>query len=454
MDHSVSEKIKGFLKDRLPEATFRVWFEPLKLEIREGRIVFLVPNDFTREWLEENYRKFLEEAVHQAGFRGFSFALSQEEIPSQLSLPYDPVRVLGRGLSRRFTFEEFVVGDCNRLAYRVCRHLAENPRGQVLYLTAGSGLGKSHLSQAVGNDLLSRNRDIRVCYLTARDFTGRLIKALKGGQMEDFKERLWRSCHVLVLEEVHQIPPREFTQGELALALDYLYEEERAVVFTSTQRPHELGHLDPALRSRLAAGMVVRINPPEYETRKNIIRRKARKQGRDFPEEVVEYLARHLRGDIRQIESAVVGLIARAGILREEINLSLARELVAEILPPQGPDPASLVIELVCKNFRVSPEELLSRSRKKRISEPRQVAMFLLRKHTDSSLAAIGHRFQRDHATVLHAIRSVEKKMASSDRFRYQIEYLERELAERLDLEKNLPEGPSGPEETAGETSS
>ena len=443
-------KIKDILREKLPEPAFRVWIEPLSAEIKENTLVVLVPNDFTREWVEENYLDLLREAAREQGLSRVTFRVEEVSPPTQLTLPYEPARVLGRRLSRRFTFEEFVVGDCNRLAYRVCRRVTEDPRGQIVYLTAESGLGKSHLSQAVGNALLSEKKEVRVCYLTARDFTAGLIRALKGGQMDDFKDRLWRACDVLVLEEVHQLPPRDFTQGELALALDHLYEEEKAVVFTSVKKPHELSHLDSALRSRLSAGMVVRINPPDYETRRNIIRRKARRQGHEFPEEVVEFLARHLRGDIRQIESAVVGLIARASILREPVNLTLARELVAEILPPQGTDPFSLVIELVCRNFRVSPEELLSRSRKKRVSEPRQVAMFLLRKYTDQSLSAIGHRFNRDHATVLYAIQTVEKKMASSDRFRYQIEYLEKELEERFGFEEEAQQGrPQSPAKAA-----
>ncbi len=443
-------KIKDFLKERLPEPVFKVWIEPLSGEVRDRGLVILVPNEFTREWLEENYLALLREAALREGLSEVTFRVEESPPLCQLALPYEPARVLGRRLSRRFTFEEFVVGDCNRLAYKVCQKVTEEPRGQIVYLMAESGLGKSHLSQAVGNALLSQKHEVKVCYLTARDFTARLVRALKGGQMEDFKDRLWRNCDVLVLEEVHQIPPRDFTQGELALALDYLYEEEKAVVFTSVKKPHELTHLDSSLRSRLSAGMVVRINPPDYETRKNIIRRKARRQGQEFPEEVVEFLARHLRGDIRQIESAVVGLIARASILREPVTLTLARELVAEILPPQGPDMTSVVIELVCRNFKISPEELLSRSRKKRVSEPRQVAMFLLRKYTDASLSAIGNRFNRDHATVLYAIQTVEKKMASSDRFRYQIEYLEKELVERFGVgeEQALKSRQESPQKT------
>jgi len=253
-----------------------------------------------------------------------------------------------------------------------------------------------------------------------------------------------------VLDEVHKLPPRDFTQGELALALDHLYETEKAVVFTSLRRPHELSHLDSSLRSRLAAGVIVRINPPDYETRKNIIRRKAARQGRRLPEEVVEFLARRLRGDIRRIESAVVGLIARASLLREPITLTLARELVAEIAPPEGPDRAEIIIQTVCRAFQIDPEELVSRSRKRRVSEPRQVAMFFLRKFTSASLAAIGERFQRDHATVLYALQAVERKLASSDRFRYRLEYLEKELRESLHLEEDLEDREKGPEETPG----
>ncbi|RUM87989.1 MAG: chromosomal replication initiator protein DnaA [Thermodesulfatator sp.] len=446
---SLSQKVRNYLRERLPDSAFRVWIAPLRFEERASFLRVIFPNAFSREWVEENYRDILTEALQElAPERKIEWVVEEEQGPPvQMALPYEPTRVLGRKLSPRFTFEEFVVGDCNRLAYRVCRRVLEDPRGQIIYLTAESGLGKSHLSQALGHALLQEKENLRVCYLTARDFTTRLIQALKGGQMENFKEGLWRSCDVLMLDEVHRIPPREFTQGELALALDHLYEEEKVVVFTALRRPHELSHLDASLRSRLAAGMIVRINPPDYETRKNIIRRKAQRQGQRLPEEVVEFLARRLRGDIRRIESAVVGLIARASLLREPVSLTLARELVAEIAPPQDPDRVELIIQTVCRAFHVDPEELYSRSRKKRVSEPRQVAMFFLRKFTSQSLTAIGERFQRDHATVVYALHAVERKLASSDRFRYRLEYLEKELKECLHLEEDFQGGKEGPAE-------
>ncbi|QJA06542.1 chromosomal replication initiator protein DnaA [Thermosulfurimonas marina] len=449
---SLSEKIKDYLRERLPESAFRVWIRPLRLEEEGSRVRLVFPNTFSKEWVEENYGRLLAEALECLAPEKEAEWVVEEETPApvQLALPYEPARVLGRRLSPRFTFEEFVVGDCNRLAYRVCRRVVEDPRGQIVYLTAESGLGKSHLSQALGHALLKEKEGLRLCYLTARDFTTRLMQALRGGQMEEFKERLWRGCDVLVLDEIHQIPPRDFTQGELALALDHLYEEEKAVVFTSLRRPHELSHLDSSLRSRLSAGVIVRINPPDYETRKNIIRRKAARQGYRLPEEVVEFLARRLRGDIRRIESAVVGLIARASLLREPVTLQLARELVAEIAPPEGPDRTEIIIQAVCRAFHIDPEELRSSSRKKRISEPRQVAMFFLRKFTSKSLAAIGERFNRDHATVVYALQAVERKLVSSDRFRYRLEYLEKELRESLRLEEDLEDRPEGPEETPG----
>ncbi len=425
-------KVKGLLKERLPEPVFKVWIEPLNGLFSGERLVILVPNEFTKEWLVENYLHLVKEVLRDLGVEA-EVELKVRE-PSQefvqQYLPYEPTRTLGRRLSPRYTFEEFVVGDCNKLAYKVCRSVAEDPRGHIVYLTAESGLGKSHLSQAVGNAILSKKNSLKVCYLTARDFTSQLVQALRSGAVEEFKEKVWRSCDILMLEEVHQIPSKEFTQGELALALDYLYEEEKAVVFTSVKRPHELSHLDSSLRSRFSAGIIVRINPPDYETRKNIIRRKARGQGHEFPEEVVEFLARRLKGDIRRIESAVVGLIARASILREKVNLELAKELVSEMVPPSSCDLASTIIELVCRTFRVSREELSSRSRKKKVSEPRQVAMFLLRKFTGESLSSIGQRFNRDHATVVYALQSVERKLSSSASFRYQLEYLEKEIRE------------------------
>ncbi len=443
------EGILEIIKEKLPEASFRVWIKPLKfLGIEEKYLLVGCPNQFSLEWVRENYEDVFREALEKLGVSlRVKLLVSEEEIPRprQVELPYDPTRLVGRRLSQRFTFEEFVVGECNRLAYATCWALANQiPEHRIVYLCAGTGLGKSHLSQAVGNHLLFQNQKGRVCYLTAEDFTAHLLRALKNQRLDDFKEKLRRGCEILMLEEVHFLAGKEFTQKELSHTLDYLYDSGKIVVFTGNKPPQELSKLDEGLRSRFQAGAVIRINPPDYQTRLNILRRKAQKQGVVFSEEVLEYLARHLRGDIRQIESAVIGLVARSSLLREPVTLALAKELVQEISPPHSRVTKDFIVDLVCRHFKVSREELASRSRLRRITFPRQVAMYLCRRFTSESLEAIGKIFNRDHATVVYALNAVEKKIRHPGPVKYQVEYLCREIEEFLqeDLAKDTEEAP------------
>ncbi len=431
------ERLKLALKERLPEASYRVWIEPLRcLGLSEKKLVIACPNQFCLSWIKENYYEQLEAVLREQGLSLDIELVAVETPPPQVvqkDLPYDPTRLLGRKLSSRYTFEEFVVGDCNRLAYATCWNIAtEQSQGNIIYLCANTGLGKSHLSQAVGNYLLAQDRQERICYLTAQDFTAQLVRALRNNRLEDFKEKLHKGCDILMLEEVHFFSGKEFTQAELALTLDYLYDMGKTVIFTADRSPQEINKLDSSLKSRFSAGVLIRINPPDYKTRLNIIRRKANNQGVVFPEEVITFLAKHLRGDIRQIESAVIGLVARSSLLREPVNLELARELLQEIKPQEPSLTKEGILKLVCHYFQVTPEELCSKSRQRRISFPRQVAMYLCRRFTSESLQSIGRLFKRDHATVVYAINSVEKKLQRPSSVKYQIEYLCRELEERI----------------------
>ena len=446
--HTVWERIKKALRECLPEASYKVWIKPLKcVEIKEKTLFISCPNSFSLQWIKDHYLEIMKKIVREQGLSlRIALTVDQEKqlVKRQIDLPYDPTRLIGRRLSRRFVFEEFVVGECNQLAYATCWALANQETShRIVYLCAGPGLGKSHLSQAIGNHLLTQPKGGRICYLTAHDFTSHLVRALKNDRLDEFKEKLRQGCEVLMLEEVHFLEGKEFTQTELALTLDYLYDSGKVVVFTANRPPQEISKIDPSLRSRFQAGALIRINPPDYKTRLNIVRRKARSQGIELPEEVVEYLAQNLRGDIRQIESAVIGLVARSSLLREPITLSLAQELVQEIAPPQPEITTDFILDLVCRHFRVSREELASRSRARRITFPRQVAMYLCRQFTEESLQAIGKLFNRDHATVVYALNTVTQKISRPGPVKYQVEYLCREIEQYL--QPPVPKDQKGP---------
>ncbi|HFB83172.1 MAG TPA: chromosomal replication initiator protein DnaA [Thermodesulfatator sp.] len=421
------EEIKERLKNVISESGYRLWIEPLTIEAQgEGAVRFICPNRFMANWIAENYQEQIKKVVKELGGQDLLFQVREEEAEEkQLFLPYEPARLLGRRLCDRYTFDEFVVGDSNYYAYSACYSLAQgDPNSKILYLFSKTGLGKSHLSQAIGHHVLREKRDLRVCYLTAQDFTNQMVRAIKTNTIDRFKERFRQGCDILMLEEVHFLTGKDYTQAELALTLDYLFDDNKAVVFTSTAPPREIPKIQESLRSRLSAGLITSINPPDYQTRVKIIERKARRQKTVLSEEVIHYLATSLTGDIRQIEGAIVGLLTRASLLKHPVDLDLAREVVRELVGDRRDVTKEKIIELVCRYFQVSRDELRSPSRRRSVSYPRQMAMYLCRKFTGETLEAIGRMFNRDHATVVHALNTISRRSSKEAKTRYQLEYL------------------------------
>ncbi len=425
--------LKGKLKELLPQSIYKVWFSELNGYVKDDRLYIEVPNEFARAWLKENYEGLLQRLVSEAGFQGYEFYLSDKPRPEQMVIPYSPVEVVGRKISSRYTLSDFVVGRCNELAYKVCSRLVEDrPRGYFIYLYGNYGLGKTHLTQAVGNGLLNQGFN-RVHYFTAQDFLSYLLKYLKAGQIESFKEKIREGCDLLLLDGIHFLSGKEFTQSELSFLLDYLLDERKTVVLTSLRAPQELPDMDSSLRSRLNAGLLVKLNQPDLETRKKIIRFKARKEGYRFPAEVVDYLAKNLRGDIRQLESAVLGLIARASFLREPVNLQVAKELLSESFAErEGTSELNIIIEGVIKFYGITREDLFSSSRKKNLSLARQTVIYLLRNMAKKSLKEIAHLLNKEHSTVIYHLKNMEKRLNQNRAFRLQLELLIKDLSSEI----------------------
>ncbi|BAU22409.1 chromosomal replication initiator protein DnaA [Caldimicrobium thiodismutans] len=426
---------KERLKEELPQSIYKVWFSELNGFIKDASLFIEVPNEFAKSWLKENYEDLLQRLIKEANLQGFEFVVTEKPKAEQMVIPYNPVEVIGRRISPRYTLEDFVVGRCNELAYKVCSQLVENkPKGYFIYLYGNYGLGKTHLTQAVGNGLLKQGFN-RVHYFTAQDFLSCLLKYLRAGQIEAFKEKIRESCDLLLLDGIHFLSGKEYTQNELSFLLDYLLDERKTVILTSIGSPQELRDMDSSLKSRLNAGLMIRLNQPDFETRKKIIRFKARKEGYKFPSEVVDYLARNLRGDIRQIESAVIGLIARASFLKEQVCLQLAKELLTEISSErEGSQEMDLIIEGVVKFYGITKEDLFSPSRKKNLSLARQTVIYLLRHLAKKSLKDIAQMLKKEHSTVIYHLKSIEKRLNQNQAFKLQLQFLIKDLAPEIEL--------------------
>lgn len=289
-------------------------------------------------------------------------------------------------------------------------------------------MGKSHLSQAVGHQVLCTAPTERVYYTTAEDFSNEMVQSFKTGSINQFKTRYRDECDVLLLEDVQYLTGKERTQVELAHTLDLLYESGKRVVFSSACAPRDIPKLNPALRSRLSSGLVTTIDPPDFKTRLRILKKKSETSRTRIPLEVLRYLAAELTADIRQLECGLSSILARAALIGTRIDLKLAEEIVAAIRTNREQISIDRIKELICKEYALTIQELISKSRKRRIVKPRQIAMYLARAYTDAPLQEVGRSFNRYHATALYAIGAVEKGIREEPGFRQQVELLRRKL--------------------------
>ena len=438
------DEVKERLREKIPEGSFSIWIEPITCLREEDGLLELGGHDaFFCSWVREQYLPKIEAVLAEAGQRqtrvrfravGGESAAAVPDSASQLALPEVTRRSRTlRALHPRYTFDEFMVGQCNYLARQASEAIANGDVtfGNCLYIGAGTGLGKSHLSHAVAHHIIDTQPHARLHYLTAQQMTSELVRSLRNNAMEAFKRRFYEECDVLLLDDVHVLAGKNKTQEELAAVLDVLMESGKRVILTGAVPPKDIPNLDQRVRSRLSSALITRINMPDPSTRVRIIRHKAARQGLDLPEPLVEYLADHLHGDIRQIESAIIGIKAKAALSGTSPDLALVQEVLAGIVSEED---HLLTVETIrdflARQFKVSVQELTSRSRKRKVSFPRQVSMYLARKLTDQPLAEIGRAFNRDHSTVVHAIRVITEAVSRDATVRGQVEHLEKRLRE------------------------
>jgi chromosomal replication initiator protein len=292
-------------------------------------------------------------------------------------------------------------------------------------MNSGTGLGKSHLTQAVVHQVLRTAPSTRVQYLTAQQFSAEMVRNIRTNSMEQFSRKFINNCEILLVEDIHTLPGKTKTQQELNTILDYLLKSGTRVILTSALAPGKLTGIDSDFLSRMTSGLVTGIESPDYETRARIIRHKMQVHGLKADEGLVGFMAEHLRADIRRMESAVIGIKATACLRGVPPDLAMVREVVLGLTGGIMEEVTGEAIrDLIGCQFRVSVEELRSRSRKRSIAFPRQVGMYLTRKFTDQSLADIGSIYNRDHSTVLYAIKSITRDMAQQDSVRRQVEML------------------------------
>ena len=433
---------KEIIKEQLPEATYDLWINPLKAESGPGdEVVLSCPNPFALRWVQAHYLKLIQEHLATVSNRSLPVHLKlltapKRSLPSgprrQRSLPMVKERAGRRRFNRAFTFDQFVVGSSNRLAYQASRALARNDTfyNHILFLTSGPGLGKSHLSQAMGHYVTDATAGRQVLYLTAENFANEMVTALKSGQMSTFKERFRRDCDILLLEEVQFLSGKEKIQAEVCYTLDTLISQKKRLVFTSCYLPTEISQLSQELRSRLTGGLITPIGPPDFSTRVNILENKARNRGVQISAKILEYLAEYVDEDVRRLESAMDCLVARSTLLNEPFSLPMAQEVLQDLQAVENRLNTPDIQKIVGDFYGVGLAELLGRCRQKRLVQARRMALYFCRIYTEKTMVELGRLFQRSHASVVHALQTLERDRKTQPRLAEELQLLEEKLAQ------------------------
>ncbi|MBN2420446.1 MAG: chromosomal replication initiator protein DnaA [Deltaproteobacteria bacterium] len=438
------EELKRHIKGQLPDKSYSLWINPLSLiDEKEDSLVLGCPNKFSMNWIIDHYGSLFEKCLRELGKdHNITYKVATHvrkkkepdifENPPQLNIPNISTRKT-RGqfnFNREFTFDRFVVGDCNEFAYSASRAMASGGSCSydTLFMMANTGLGKSHLSQSIGHMLLENNPDVRAYYITAEDFVNEMIFALKTNRIDEFKNKYRRSCDVLMLEEVHFLSGKEKIQTELGYTLDALANDNKKLIFTSSLLPKDIPNMSRELSSRLTSGIITTLEKPDYNTRLMIIEKKASENNLMLSEEIVHFFAEKLTKDIRQIESALRCFKAKAELMKVKTDINLAKEVLKYYLTEQGTISLDTIKKIICKYYKIEQSILPSKSRKKIHAFPRNMYVYLSRNYSEATLEEIGKSINRNHSTIIYSSEVIEKKIKIDKKVKNQVDFLSQKI--------------------------
>jgi chromosomal replication initiator protein len=423
----VSERLRGSLN----ESTYRSWFSEVSgREAADGAFTLVCPNNFTREWIEDHFLGLISAAVRDVtGGEGRIHLAVDERArhnePRSESLDLLEARSQGAGLNPKYTFDLFVIGSSNRFAHAATLAVAEVPAQAYnpLFIYGGTGLGKTHLLQAVAHYVMEHSRHLSVRYVTSETFMNDFINSLRDKRIEGFKQR-YRNYDVLLIDDVQFFEHKERIQEEFFHTFNSLYEAGSQIVMSSDRPPREIATLEARLRSRFEWGLITDIQPPDLETRIAILRKKVKTDGIHIPDpQVLTFIASRISTNIRELEGGLTRVVAFSSLTGRAMTVELAQDVLREVFPQGEIAEVSIrrIQEAVSDRFGLSITELCSEKRSQNIAYPRQVAMYLSRELTDSSLPKIGKEFGgRDHTTVIHAYSKIDR-MIRADRSVYNL---------------------------------
>jgi chromosomal replication initiator protein len=426
------DEVSGRLREALNETTYATWFGAAEAgELEDDSFSIVVPNDFTREWIEGHFLGFLRAATADVLGRDVRVRLGVGEVVppmTELRGVPEPARAGGDGLGTnpKYTFDLFVIGSSNRFAHAAALAVAEAPAQAYnpLFIYGGTGLGKTHLLQAIGQYVSEHSRGLTTRYVTSETFMNDFINSLRDKRIEGFKQR-YRTYDVLLVDDIQFFEGKERIQEEFFHTFNSLYEAGRQIVISSDRPPKEIATLEERLRSRFEWGLITDIQPPDLETRIAILRKKVTTDGIAVTDpEVLTFIAGRVSTNIRELEGALTRVVAFSSLTGLSLTGELAEQVLRDLFPQGDPAPEVTIVriqETVSERFGLSVEELCSPRRSQAVAYPRQVAMYLSRELTDSSLPKIGKEFGgRDHTTVIHATGKITR-LISEDRSVYNL---------------------------------
>ncbi len=420
-------EVAGRLKGALNDSTYRTWFGEVEgMEVSDDTFVLAVPNDFTREWIEGHFLELIRAAVRDATGQQRRVQLTVAETGTVADTTQPPAqRISESGLNTKYTFDLFVIGSSNRFAHAAALAVAEAPAQAYnpLFIYGSTGLGKTHLLQAIAQYVMEHPGSMSVRYVTSESFVNDFINSLRDKRIEGFKQR-YRNYDLLLIDDVQFFEGKERFQEEFFHTFNSLYESGSQIVLSSDRPPKEIATLEARLRSRFEWGLITDIQPPDLETRIAILRKKVKTDGIHVADpQLLTFIASRISTNIRELEGALTRVVAFASLTGRPMTAELAQDVLKDVFP-QGEVPSVTIEhiqEVVCERFGLSLDELCSHKRSQNIVYPRQVAMYLSRELTDSSLPKIGKHFgDRDHTTVLHANTKITN-MIRADRTVYNL---------------------------------
>ncbi len=420
--------ILGRVSTIVNQQAFQTWFEPMKLSGYNGETMIIEgPNQFFIDWVAEHHIENIREAAKAVVNRdvvvefiapesqGRSFAAEIEK-PTARPSSTAAAAASDINLNSRYVFDEFVVGAGNRLTHAAAKAVAENPAlaYNPLFIYGGAGLGKTHLIQAIGHYVLKNHSLLKISYVSAENFMNELIHAIQSGSTLKFKKK-YRNIDILLIDDVHFLAGKESTQEEFFFTFNALHDANKQIVVTSDRPPKEIPTLQERLTSRFEWGLITDIQPPDLETRIAILRKKVRKECIEIPDSVITMIAENVKSNIRELEGSLIRILASASLTRREINPEMAEEVLEDLITrSRRMTTIEDIQKAVSDKLEIPVARIKSKTRTRDVVRARMVAIYLAREITEAPLMKIGRKFGgRDHSTVLHAIKRIEKFLRS-----------------------------------------